>query len=133
MCVNKTEAKLYEKLLTIYPTLLTQFKQDWCKRISYLPYDFCLPENKIIIELDGPQHFIQVANWSSPEEQFENDKYKEKCANEHGFSVIRLLQEDVFYDTYDWVKEVCDAIEEIKTSGEITNMYLCKNDEYDKY
>jgi very-short-patch-repair endonuclease len=133
LCVNKTEAKLYEKIITIYPYLQTQFKQDWCIKKSYLPFDFCIPEYKIIIELDGPQHFIQIMNWSSPEEQFENDKYKEECANQNGYSVIRLLQEDVFYDTYDWVKELCDAIEDVKSSEGITNVYLFKNDEYDQF
>lgn len=130
LCVNKTEAKLYEKLITIYPTLQTQFKQDWCKRITYLPYDFCIPEYKIIIELDGEQHFRQVSNWSSPEDQQENDKFKETCANGNGYSIIRLLQEDVFYDTYDWIKELCGSIEEIIKTNEITNIYLCQNNEY---
>ena len=132
-CVNKTEAKLYEKLITIYSSLQTQFKKDWCKKQLCLPYDFCISEYKIIIELDGPQHFQQVANWSSPEEQLENDKYKEECANQNGYSVIRLLQEDVFYDTYDWVKELCHAIEEIKASSEITNVYLSQNGEYEQF
>jgi hypothetical protein len=100
---------------------------------SYLPFDFCIPEYKIIIELDGPQHFQQISNWSSPEEQFENDKYKETCANDNSYSVIRLLQEDVFYDTYDWVKELCETIEEIKNGDEVVNVYLCKNGEYDAF
>ena len=130
ICVNKTEAKLYEQLKTIYPSIQTQFKQDWCKKISHLPFDFCILEYKIIIELDGPQHFQQIMNWSSPEEQFKNDKYKEECANENGYSIIRLLQEDVFNNTYDWVTELCNAIEEIKTTEGITNIFLCKNDEY---
>jgi hypothetical protein len=47
--------------------------------------------------------------------------------------LIRLLQEDVFYDTYDWVKELCHAIEEVKSNEGITNIYLCKNAEYDIY
>lgn len=132
-CVNKTEAKLYEKIQPLYPTMLTQFKQEWCKKILQLPFDFIIPEYKIIIELDGPQHFQQISNWSSPEEQFENDKYKEKCANDNGYSVIRLLQEDVFYDTYDWVKELCEIIEEIKNGDEVANVYLCKNGEYDAF
>ena len=129
-CVNKTEAKLYEIMKQIYPSLITQFKQEWCNKKIF---DFCIPECKIIIELDGPQHFIQIMNWLSPEEQQENDKYKEECANQNGYSVIRLLQEDVFYDTYDWVKELTEAIEEIKSSKGITNIYLCKNGEYDNY
>ena len=132
-CINKTENKLYEKLKPFYPTILSQFKQEWCKKLRHLPFDFVIPEYKIIIELDGPQHFQQISNWSSPEEQFENDKYKEKCANDNGYSVIRLLQEDLFYDNYDWVKELCETIEEIKTGDEVVNIYLCKNGEYDKY
>jgi very-short-patch-repair endonuclease len=132
-CVNKTEIKLYEQLVSIYPTLIMQFKQDWCKNIQYLRFDFCIPESKIIIELDGRQHFEQVSNWKTPEEQFIRDKYKEQCANDNGYSVIRLLQEDVFYDTYDWVKELRDTIEQIKSWNKITNIYLSKNDEYALY
>ena len=133
LCVNKTEAKLYEKLITIYPSLQTQFKQDWCMKKSYLPFDFCIPEYKIIIELDGPQHFRQVANWSPPEEQKKNDEYKQKCANQNGYSIIRLLQEDVMNDTYDWLKELCEAIEEVKSSEGIKNINRCKNGEYDQF
>jgi len=131
--IYKTEAKLYNLLITIYPTTIRQFKQDWCKKINHLPFDFCIPEYKIIIELDGRQHFQQVSNWSSPEEQFENDTYKEKCANDNNYSVIRLLQEDVFDDTYDWFKKLCDAIEEIKNGDEVANIYLCNNGEYHRF
>jgi very-short-patch-repair endonuclease len=133
LCVNKTETKLYERLKPIYPSIIIQFKQEWCKKISYLPFDFCIPELKIIIELDGIQHFKQVSNWTSPEEQFENDIYKEKCANENGYSVIRLLQEDVFNDSYDWNMELCKAIENIKNNNKTKNIYLCKNDEYKNF
>ena len=132
-CKNKTETKLFIKMKEKYLSLVTQFKREWCKRITYLPFDFCIEELKIIIELDGIQHFKQVSNWSSPEEQFENDKYKEKCANDNGYSVIRILQEDVLNDTYDWFTKLCDTIEEIKNNGEIINRYLCNNEEYNCY
>ena len=133
LCVNKTEGKLYKMLQQSYPSTITQFKQEWCKKISYLPFDFCIQELKIIIELDGLQHFQQVSNWSSPEEQFKNDIYKQKCANENGYSVIRLLQEDVFNDSYDWNKELCEAIENIKNNNDFKNVYLCKKCEYNNY
>jgi len=133
LCKNKTEGKLFKQLKEMYPSLETQFKRDWCKNIQHLLFDFCIPEFNIIIELDGRQHFDQVSNWSSPEEQFTNDKYKEKCANENGYSVIRILQEDVFYDRYDWFTELCASIEELASSGTITNKYLCKKGEYDGY
>jgi len=135
-CINKTEAKLYETIKPLYPTILTQFKQDWCKSKTtnrYLRYDFCIPDLKIIIELDGPQHFRQISNWTSPGEQFEIDKYKEECANDNGYSVIRILQEDVFYDTYNWVNYLCETIEEIKNRNKFTNTYLCMNGEYEHF
>ena len=132
-CVNKTEGKLLEKIKIVYPTVVTQFKQEWCKNKRKLPFDFCIPEHKIIIELDGKQHFIQVMTWQTPEQTFENDKYKEQCANVNNYSVIRLLQEDVWDDKYDWCKELCDAIEEIKQGDDVVNVYLCKNGEYDNF
>jgi len=132
-CRAKTEDNLYEKMLHLYPTLTRQFKQEWCKKINRLPFDFCIPEYKIIIELDGPQHFQQIMGRSSPEEQIKNDKYKQKCANDNGYSVIRLTQEDVFYDTYDCIKYLCDTIEEIKNGNEVANVYLCKNNEYNTF
>jgi len=132
-CINKTETKLYEKMIPLFPSIITQFKQDWSKNIRYLPFDFCIPEPNIIIELDGLQHFKQVSNWKSPEEQFERDKYKEKCANDNDYSTIRILQEDVFNDKYDWCKELCETIENIKNGNKIVNKYLCKNGEYDKF
>ena len=133
LCVNKTEGKLYKSITQSYPSTISQFKQEWCKKKRYLPFDFCIPELKIIIELDGLQHFKQVSNWSSPEEQFENDIYKQKCANANGYSVIRLLQEDVFNDTYNWNKEICETIENIKNNNDPKNVYLCKKNEYNNY
>ena len=132
-CVHKTELKLHKQLLSIYPNLISQFRQEWCKKKSSLPFDFCIPEHKIIIELDGPQHFQQISFWDSPDKQQENDKFKEECANNNRYSVIRLLQEDVMNDTYDWVKELCEAIEELKNGDEIANIYLCKNNEYNDF
>ena len=133
-CKNKTETKLFDALKPLYPTLITQFKQEWCKNKSCLPFDFCIPEHKIIIELDGRQHFKQVWNWTSPEKQFENDKYKEKCANENGYSVIRLLQEDVLNNKHDWFDRIQTEIENIiKDDTIIHNVYMAEDGEYDAY
>jgi very-short-patch-repair endonuclease len=131
-CKYKTEIKLYEQILKKYTSLIRQFKQDWCKNIFHLPFDFCIPEHNIIIELDGAQHFRQISNWSSPEEQFKNDKYKEKCANDNGYLIIRILQEDVLDDVYKWEDELIESIEKIK-NGHTKNIYLCKNDEYTNF
>jgi very-short-patch-repair endonuclease len=132
-CVNKTEQKLYDKLSTLYPTLQQQFKVEWCKNKTFLPFDFVIPENKIIIELDGRQHFEQVRNWDDPKKTQENDKYKMKCANDNNYSVIRILQEDVFYDSYDWLSELNDNIKNIIKNKKVENIYMCKDNEYDVF
>jgi very-short-patch-repair endonuclease len=134
MCSNKTETKLFDALKPMYPTLITQFKQEWCKKSRCLPFDFCIPDHNIIIELDGAQHFRQVSNWTSPEDTFKNDLFKEKCANDNGYSVIRILQEDVFGDKYDWLSNLQTDIENIiKDDTIIHNIYMCENGEYDNF
>ena len=133
-CKNKTETKLLDALKPLYPTLITQFKQEWCKNKIRLPFDFCIPEHKIIIELDGRQHFTQVSNWKCPEETFKIDLFKETCANDNGYSVIRILQEDVLYDKYDWFDRIQTEIENIiKDDTIIHNVYMAEDGEYDKF
>ena len=130
-CVNKTEQKLYDILIKNYPTLQQQYKVEWCRNTTYLPFDFVLEDNKIIIELDGRQHFEQVSNWDSPDKVQKRDKYKMKYANDNNYSVIRILQEDVFYDTYDWLSELNDNIKDIIKNKKVQNIFMCKDNEYD--
>ena len=129
-CVNKTELILYNKLHEHYNTIKRQYKVDWCKNKKHLPFDFVIEERKIIIELDGKQHFEQIGKWKSPEETRNNDLYKMKCANENGFSVIRILQEDVYNNKYDWLSELYETIEKITNENRVQNIYICKNNEY---
>ena len=56
-----------------------------------------------------------------------------KCANNNGYSIIRILQEDVFYDTYNWLKELDDNIIKIKNDKIIQNIFMCKNNEYNNF
>jgi very-short-patch-repair endonuclease len=133
LCINKTEKKLYEKLKELFPTIRTQFKVDWCMNKKHLPFDFVIEERKVIIELDGPQHFKQIASWLSPEETFTIDLYKIDCANKNNFSIIRILQEDVLYDRYDWLDELTKNIEKISNENIIQNIFMNKNDEYKNY
>jgi len=132
-CKTKTESKLLEKIKNIYPTIQPQLRTNWCKNKKTdrcLPFDFVIEKYKIIIELDGLQHFKQVSNWQSPEEANKRDIYKMKCANQNGYSIIRLLQEDVYHDKYDWVTEIKSNIKKIKKDKIIQNIFLCKNNEY---
>jgi very-short-patch-repair endonuclease len=129
-CKHKTEHLLYNFLLGHFNNLISQFSPEWFGRMRS---DFCLGDIKVIIELDGEQHFKQVSNWTAPEITQQNDKLKMELANQHGYSVIRLLQPDVFNDKYDWKKELLEAIKVVKEHPSPTNIFLCKNNEYQVY
>lgn len=130
ICKNKTELKLFRKLSNLYQDIKREYKVSWCKNINQLPFDFVLLDKNIIIELDGPQHFKQVSNWGNYQDHQKRDLYKMKCANDYGFSVIRLLQKDVLYDEYDWCKKIVHNIEKITNEHRVQNIYMCLNDEY---
>ena len=114
LCRNKTEKKLLNWLYQSF-TVKYQTKYDWCKNPitnKYLPYDFEILNN-IIIELDGKQHFEQISNWRAPDEQFRLDIYKMKCAIKNNMHIIRICQEDVWKDTYDWKTLLHQTINEL--------------------
>ena len=52
------------------------------------------------------------------------------CANKNGFSIIRILQNDVFKNKYDWLDELSNNIEKISKENIVQNIYMCKNNEY---
>lgn len=129
-CKHKTEIKLFTILKETWPSTVHQFKQDWCMKKNHLPFDFCIPGKKVIIELDGRHHFTQVSNWTTPEACLENDVFKQKCANENGYSVVRIIQKDVWLDKYDWRTKLQETIDGIH-DGDCMNVFLCENGEYD--
>ena len=121
ICKNKTEKKLLEWLQkqSFIKQVKHQYKPKWCsteyrefvqrahpksKRYQY-SYDFLVTlqnGKQLIIELDGRQHFEQVSNWEGPLHNQIRDAYKERKARQHKLKVIRILQEDVYYDRNDW-------------------------------
>lgn len=134
-CKHKGEKKLFD-VFNPHHNLQHGFPVNWCKNYitnRKLPFDFLVLNKPIIIELDGIQHFKQVRDWNPPEEQQINDNYKMQRANENGYSVIRLLQEDVLYDRIDWVQHLLNTIDKITTEKIVQNVYICENDEYEVY
>jgi hypothetical protein len=126
ICKHKTEKDLLRYLQLIFPDVQHQARFEWAKNPStskILPYDFCLPSRNILIELDGPQHFRQVAKWTPPEETQERDLLKEELAVDHGYSVIRLLQTDVRDDKNQWREKLDAAIQYISDQPKILHIY----------
>jgi very-short-patch-repair endonuclease len=131
MCKNKTEQKLYEILIGYYLDTKRQFTAKWCKNFKTgrrYPFDFCIKSKKVIIELDGRQHFEDVKHWNSSfEDRHSIDLVKQLDANDNGYRVIRIIQDDVWTDRYDWLTELLKNIQDDTHQ----NVFMCKDDEYD--
>lgn len=104
-CKNKTETKLLNFLKKHYSDIYTELKIDSCKNILHLPFDFCIPSLKIIIELDGRQHFKHIKLFkNNVEESIQRDIYKMKQAEAEGYKIIRIFQEDVYNNDKKWLE-----------------------------
>lgn len=126
-CNNKTEGKFRDWYINegFLFSIVSQYRVDWCKNDRYfLPFDLCIEDLKLLIEIDGRQHFEQVLNWESSEIIRGRDKYKMKCALENGYSMLRISQRDIWNDSYDWKT---DASKYIKLYEIPTIIYLAKN------
>jgi len=132
-CNRKTESKLFNYLNSHYNDTVHQIKFDWCRNEltnKHLPLDFYIPSLNLVIELDGPQHFEQISTWKSPEHTRSFDVYKMEQCLANGISIVRILQEDVFYDYNDWKKNISEVL---KVYIEPTVIYLCDDDIYDDH
>ena len=68
-----------------------------------MPFDFCIQEKQIIIEIDGDQHFRNISNWLDVEDTLKRDVFKMNKALEEGYKVIRITQRDVYKGGADWL------------------------------
>jgi very-short-patch-repair endonuclease len=131
LCKNKTEKNVNNFLIESNYNIISQAKFDWCKNKRHLPFDFVIDAYKLIIEIDGPQHFKQISNWQSHETTFEVDIFKMKCAIENGYSIIRISQEDIYYNNINWQNELKNNITQYDYPKII---YISQNKNlYDKY
>ena len=123
-CKYKTEGILHKWLVNNKDIKLVkkEYKPKWCsteykniiqnvikKGYYQYRYDFMITFNnnkKIIIELDGIQHFEQVKNWKTPFEQQIRDKYKEFKAKKYNIPLIRCIQEDIYKNKNNWGKKL---------------------------
>lgn len=114
-CTRKTECMIYDWLITLYSKVEKEKLFEWTRtntKNGYRKFDFIIEELKLIIELDGDQHFRQVHNWESPEIRQKIDIQKMEKALDHGYRIIRIYQIDVYYDIIDWKTAILNAINE---------------------
>jgi hypothetical protein len=118
----KGESILNDFLTQNYTNIVWGYRVDWCKNPEtdcHFPFDFCIEDYKIIIELDGAQHFEQIQDWMDPEETRKRDKYKMEAANTNGYTVIRLIWDDIYNDKNEWKSKLQDSIKLYETPKNI--------------
>ena len=102
ICKNKTEKKVYEWLIEEYQNY-NIIREKMFKSFGKKRFDFFIKELNIIIEIDGNQHFKEVANWNcTPEKSFKNDVSKTDFCLKNNLSIIRINQDDIWKDKINW-------------------------------
>jgi hypothetical protein len=112
-CKKKTEAKVYSFLKSQDGEWATQLRFPWCRFSNtgnVMPFDFGSISKKILIEVDGAQHFTQISNWEHPENVQMKDIEKIQYCIKEGFSIIHINQLDIWKDSYDWKKTLTSEI-----------------------
>lgn len=134
-CLLKTE-----KLLLLYIDENTEhvikrnIKFGWCINPNtgkYLPFDLVVEDLKLIIEVDGDQHFKYISHFKNDIEKNQNrDLFKMKMALENGYSIIRIVQKPVYYDLFDWKPLLIKSVKKYDIPQVI---FIDYKDEYEVY
>lgn len=104
-CKKKTEAKVNTFLKKQEGEWSTQLRFHWCRFSNtgnIMPFDFGSVSKKVLIEVDGAQHFMQISNWDAPENVQAKDVEKIQYCLKEGFSIIHINQLDIWNNVYDW-------------------------------
>lgn len=121
---NKTEALFHKFLLEnkkIFniKSIKKTFRPKWANlrktHNTFYEYDFYIVLNngvKLIVEIDGRQHYKQVSNWNKPLYNQIRDKIKEMLAEKQFINLLRLNQEDIYKNVNDWKKNFIGFVEE---------------------
>lgn len=99
-CLNKSETRLFKILYQSFEETQREAKFEWCKSTEYNRYyyfDFLIESCKILIELDGMQHFEKTFPNDHVDVRRYRDTVKMVAALAHGYTIIRVNQ-DEFYE-----------------------------------
>lgn len=140
ICIHKTEKQLFKWLNENYNDVKIHISFDWCifkESNMKAVFDFVIENKKIIIELDGDQHFKVISYWNSCLEDIQQkDFFKIKCANNNGYTVIRIYQKDVFHHHDNWEQNLNNALNKIYEIPQcifIGKIYKSYIENYEKY
>ena len=96
---------------------------------TFYEYDFYIElinGVKIIIEIDGRQHYQQISNWKSPLYNQIRDTIKERLAGNQEFNIIRLNQEHIWEDKKNWQQTLDEFVKKkYENNDEIVIYHAC--------
>jgi very-short-patch-repair endonuclease len=113
---------------------LYEYSKEW--NPSFLGskrMDYQIPKINTCFEIDGLQHFTQVWNWKSPEEQRCNDIDKMKKCVDNGISIIRIYQPSITKMDHNWKIYLSNSIRYIIESTEPIIIFPKNIPQYDIY
>jgi Probable Zinc-ribbon domain len=139
-CIHKTEKKLIQWFQSQFPMckIISEYTTAWSnnKKTNYhYRYDIFLEFNnkKIIIELDGIQHFEVVKRFrNDPNSQRESDVLKMFLAMQNNHYIIRLLQQDVWSDTNNWEQKLVKSIQLLPSTPSCIYLHETKYAQHQK-
>tara|TARA_B100001094_G_scaffold325657_1_gene380380 strand:- start:1326 stop:1877 length:552 start_codon:yes stop_codon:yes gene_type:complete len=129
-CTNKTEKKVFEWLKSLDVGVVKEWSPSWCRGKRPYRYDFMAASTprKLIVELDGRQHFECVKRFRNDvAKQRSRDMFKMKQAIKNGFNVVRLYQPDVLGDTFDWKEMLLMSLAHSKNNDPIVVLQRSKS------
>lgn len=89
-------------------TFESERRFDSCRDKNTLPFDFYIPERRLLIEFDGAQHF-QVVQHFGGEKAFEDrqrkDKIKDQWARDNDMKLIRIRYDEDLEESLDSIFE----------------------------
>ena len=129
-CVRKGEGLVAEFLKSEFDTFLKEWNPSF---LGSKRMDYQVPKINTCFEIDGLQHFRQVWNWKSPEEQQCNDIDKMKKCVDNSISIIRIYQPSISRLDDNWKIYLSNSIKYIIESTEPVVIFPKNISEYDVY
>jgi very-short-patch-repair endonuclease len=113
ICKNKTQIIFYEYLKKEFGDEVFEIEKKFedCRNIRPLPFDFYSESLNLVIEVDGGQHFREIRKFKSTLEYRQNIDFKKmKFLKDKGIYLIRIFQEDIYTNSFDWEKVIKEKI-----------------------
>lgn len=90
--MSKLEYKVEKYLIEKGVKYIPQYKFDDCINKRSLPFDFYLPNNNVLIEVNGAQHYYEdkFFNGMGLEERKRIDKIKKDYCIQNGYKFLEI-------------------------------------------